>query len=79
LLKNSSKFSMPIWKLSRSSPEVRLRGKRHAWETFQLEGLSGAAAAEQSGLKVANVFMAKSNVQNMIHEELAKLEGPVAL
>jgi RNA polymerase sigma-70 factor (ECF subfamily) len=48
----------------------------HTWEAFRLttaEALSGAAAAERLGLKVATVFKAKSKVQQMLREEVEKL------
>jgi len=66
--------------LEEASVRVRLRVAPHTWEAFRLtahEGLSGVEAAQQLGLQVATVFKAKSKVQNMLREELHKLEeGP---
>jgi RNA polymerase sigma-70 factor (ECF subfamily) len=56
---------------------VRLRVQPQTWEAFRLtalEGLSGAAAAEQLKLRVATEFNAKSKVLRMLQEELRKLE-----
>ena len=58
---------------------VRARVAAHTWDAFRLtalEGLSGADAAARLGMKVANVFVAKSEVQRMLQEEIRKLEGP---
>jgi RNA polymerase sigma factor (sigma-70 family) len=58
---------------------VRLRVRPQTWDAFRLtalEGLSGAAAAEQLKMRVATVFNAKSKVHRMLQEELGKLEGP---
>jgi RNA polymerase sigma factor (sigma-70 family) len=57
---------------------VRQRVEPHTWEAFHLtavEGLSGAEAAARLGLKVATVFKAKSKVQKLLQEEVARLEG----
>jgi RNA polymerase sigma-70 factor (ECF subfamily) len=58
---------------------VRLRVAPQTWEAFRLtaqEGLSGAEAAQQIPMQVAQVFVAKRRVQNMLREEIAKLEAP---
>jgi RNA polymerase sigma-70 factor (ECF subfamily) len=60
---------------------VRVQGRvePHTWEAFRLtalEGLSGAEAAGRLRLKVATVYKAKSKVQQMLQEEVARLEGP---
>jgi RNA polymerase sigma-70 factor (ECF subfamily) len=58
---------------------VRLRVRPLTWDAFRLtalEGLSGAAAAEQLKMRVATVFNAKSKVHRMLQEELRKLEDP---
>ncbi len=63
--------------LDEATARVRLRVEPHTWEAFRLtalDGLSGAAAAEQLGVPVATVFKAKSNVQKMLQAELEKLE-----
>ncbi|HZV03939.1 MAG TPA: sigma-70 family RNA polymerase sigma factor [Gemmataceae bacterium] len=62
--------------LAEAAERVRRRVEPHTWEAFRLtalEGLSGAAAAEQLGMKVATVFKAKSKVQKMLQEEIARL------
>jgi RNA polymerase sigma-70 factor (ECF subfamily) len=58
---------------------VRLRIQARTWEAFRLtalEGLSGAAAAEQLQMKVAAVFVAKREVKKKLAEEIRRLEGP---
>jgi RNA polymerase sigma-70 factor (ECF subfamily) len=65
--------------LEEATARVRRRVEPHTWEAFRLtalERLSGAAAAVQLGLKVATVFKAKSKVQKMLQEEIARLEEP---
>jgi len=65
--------------LDEAMRRVQARVLPHTWEAFRLtalEGLSGAATAARLGLKVANVFVAKSEVQKMLREEVAALEGP---
>jgi RNA polymerase sigma factor (sigma-70 family) len=57
---------------------IRLRVEPHTWEAFRLtaiERLSGAFVAERLGIKIATVFKAKSKVQRMLREEIARLEG----
>jgi RNA polymerase sigma-70 factor (ECF subfamily) len=64
--------------LEEATIRVRLRVEPHTWEAFRLtaiEGMSGAAVAEQLRLKVATVFKAKSKVQRMLREEISRLEG----
>jgi RNA polymerase sigma-70 factor (ECF subfamily) len=64
--------------LEEATIRIRLRVEPHTWEAFRLtaiEGMSGAAVAERLGLKVATVFKAKSKVQRMFREEIARLEG----
>jgi predicted DNA-binding protein (UPF0251 family) len=58
---------------------VQLRVQPHTWEAFRLtaqEGLSGAEAAGRLGIKVATVFVARNKVQNMLRDEVRRLEGP---
>jgi RNA polymerase sigma-70 factor (ECF subfamily) len=58
--------------------QVRQRVEPHTWEAFlltALEGLSGAVVAERLGMKVATVFKAKSKVQKMLQEVIARAEG----
>jgi RNA polymerase sigma-70 factor (ECF subfamily) len=62
--------------LAEAVDRVRRRVEPHTWEAFRLtavERLSGAAAAEQLGMKVVTVFKAKSKVQKMLREEVARL------
>ena len=65
--------------LAEARASVQRRVEPHTWEAFHLtavEGLSGAEVAERLGLKVATVFKAKSKVQQMLHEEVARLDQP---
>ena len=65
--------------LEEASALVRLRVAPQTWEAFRLtaiEQLSGAEAAEKIGMQVAQVYVAKRRVQNMLREEIQKLEGP---
>jgi RNA polymerase sigma-70 factor (ECF subfamily) len=65
--------------LAEAADRVRRRVEPHTWEAFRLtalERLSGAAAAEQLGMKLATVFKAKSKVQKMLQEEVARLGAP---
>src|SRR5262245_34103920 len=62
--------------------EAQDRGRRrvepHTWEAFHLSavgGLSGAEVAGRLGMKVATVFKARSKVQKMLQDEVARLEG----
>src|SRR4051794_3197062 len=57
---------------------VRLRVEPRTWEAFRLtaiDGMAGAAVAERLRMKVATVFKAKSKVQRMLREQIARLEG----
>jgi RNA polymerase sigma-70 factor (ECF subfamily) len=65
--------------LEEAKARVQQRVESHTWDAFRLtalERLSGAAVAEQLRLKVTTVFKAKSKVLKMLHEELARLDGP---
>jgi RNA polymerase sigma-70 factor (ECF subfamily) len=58
---------------------VRLRVAPQTWQAFRLtalEGLSGAEAAAQIPMQVAQVFVARRRVQKMLQEEIARLEKP---
>lgn len=60
-----------------ATARVKLRVDTPTWEAFRLTavaGLSGAEAAERTGLKVATVFVAKGRVQKMLQEEIHALE-----
>jgi RNA polymerase sigma-70 factor (ECF subfamily) len=57
---------------------VRLRVASQTWEAFRLtarEGLSGAEAAGQIGMQVAQVYVARRRVQAMLAEEVRSLES----
>jgi RNA polymerase sigma-70 factor (ECF subfamily) len=63
--------------LTEASNLVRLRVEPRTWEAFDLlavQGCSGAQTAERLNMKVATVFVARSKVQRMLREELARLE-----
>ena len=67
--------------LEEALERVQARVEPHTWEAFHLtafEGLSGAAVAEKLAMKVATVFKARSKVQQMLQEEIRKLEEPDA-
>jgi DNA-directed RNA polymerase specialized sigma24 family protein len=56
---------------------VRPRVAQRTWDAFRLttlEGCSGGAAARLD-MKVARVYLAKSEVKKMIKDEIRKLEG----
>ena len=64
--------------LERAAERVRARVAPRTWEAYRLtalERLSGAEAAHRLDMKVARVFVAKSEVRKMIQDELRKLEG----
>jgi RNA polymerase sigma-70 factor (ECF subfamily) len=65
--------------LAEAQQRVQGRVEPHTWEAFRLtalEGHSGAEAAARLGLKVATVYKAKSKVQQMLREEVARLDQP---
>jgi RNA polymerase sigma factor (sigma-70 family) len=56
---------------------VRPRLAQRTWDAFRLtalEGVSGAAAAAMLEMKVARVYVAKSEVKQMIRQQVRKLE-----
>jgi RNA polymerase sigma factor (sigma-70 family) len=64
--------------LEEAMARVRLRVQPHTWEAFRLvalDGISGAAAGEHLGMKVATVYVARSKVQKMLQEEVRRLQG----
>ena len=64
--------------LDEAMARVRPRVAPRTWDAFRLtalEGCSGAAAAAQLEMKVAHVYVAKSEVKTMIREEVRRLEG----
>src|SRR5262245_43188483 len=65
--------------LEEAMTRVRLRVEPRTWDAFRLlalEGKSGVEAANQLGMKVATVFVARSKVQRMIQEQARKLDAP---
>ena len=65
--------------LAEAEALVQQRVEPHTWEAFRLtavEGLSGAEVGARLGMKVATVFKAKSKVQHMLHDEIARLDQP---
>jgi RNA polymerase sigma-70 factor (ECF subfamily) len=64
--------------LDHAMERVRQRVSARTWDAFRLtalEGWSGAAAAERLEMKIARVYGARSAVQEMIRQEVRKLEG----
>jgi RNA polymerase sigma-70 factor (ECF subfamily) len=64
--------------LALAQERVRQRVESQTWEAFRLtavEGRSGAEAAEQLGMRRGSVFQAKSRVQQMLREEIERLES----
>jgi RNA polymerase sigma-70 factor (ECF subfamily) len=64
--------------LEEAKRRVRQRVAPHRWEAFRLtaeEGLSGAEAAARLKLPVAQVYVARSDVLQMLQEETRQLEG----
>ena len=63
--------------MDRAMERVRRRVAARTWDAFRLtalDGLSGSAAAGRLEMKVARVYGAKSEVKEMIREEVLKLE-----
>jgi RNA polymerase sigma factor (sigma-70 family) len=63
--------------LKEAAIRVRIRVEPRTWDAFRLlalEGRSGAEAAKVLGMKVGALFVARSKVQRMLREELARLE-----
>lgn len=59
--------------------QVSRRVEQATWEAFRLlalENESGAEAAKRLNMRVAAVYKARSRVQQMIQDELAKLDAP---
>jgi RNA polymerase sigma-70 factor (ECF subfamily) len=64
--------------LDLASERVRARVEPRSWSAFRmtaLEGRSGAEAAAELGLRVGAVFQAKSRVQQLLREEVERLES----
>jgi RNA polymerase sigma-70 factor (ECF subfamily) len=63
--------------LAEAYARVRVRVAPVTWESFRLtalEQLPGAEAARRLGVPVANVFVARSNVQKLLREEVRRLD-----
>jgi RNA polymerase sigma-70 factor (ECF subfamily) len=63
--------------LEEAMRRVRLRVAQQTWQAFRLtaiDGLSGAEVAGQTGMQVAQVYVAKRRVQKMLETEVQKLE-----
>lgn len=55
---------------------VKARVHEKTWEAFKLlalDDLEGKAIAEQLGMSISSVYVARHNVQKMLTEEIAKL------
>jgi RNA polymerase sigma-70 factor (ECF subfamily) len=55
---------------------VKARVHEKTWEAFKLLALGdmeGKAIAEQLGMSISSVYVARHNVQKMLTEEIAKL------
>jgi RNA polymerase sigma-70 factor (ECF subfamily) len=64
--------------LEEATRAVRLRVEPHTWEAFRLtavEGLPGAEVAARLGLAIYVVFKARSKVQKMLRDAVARLEA----
>ncbi len=64
--------------LEEAGRRVRERIALKTWEAYRLtaiEGLSGADAAAQLGMKVAAVFVSRSNVTKQLNREVVALEN----
>ena len=64
--------------MTEAMKRVQKRVQPHTWEVFRLvthDGLSGADVAARLDMKVGAVWVAKSKVQKMIHNEIRRLES----
>jgi RNA polymerase sigma-70 factor (ECF subfamily) len=64
--------------LEEAERRVRKRVAPHTWEAYRLtaiEGLSGAEAAARLGMKVAAVYVSRSNVTKQLKCEIQALEA----
>jgi RNA polymerase sigma-70 factor (ECF subfamily) len=63
--------------LEQALARVRLRVQPHTWDAFRMtaiEDMSAADVARQLGMKPGAIYVARSKVQKMIQEEMAKLD-----
>jgi RNA polymerase sigma-70 factor (ECF subfamily) len=64
--------------LERAIKRVQARVEPATWEAFRLtaiEGIPAAEVAKRLEKQVATVYVSRSNVQKMLHEEVAALES----
>lgn len=65
--------------LEEAMARVQLRVEAKTWEAFRLlafEQRPGKEVADRLGMEIATLYVAKSRVQKMLREEIARLEGP---
>jgi RNA polymerase sigma-70 factor (ECF subfamily) len=65
--------------LDMAMAEVRGRVEAQTWQAFELTAVQGVAAAEAAGrlgMRIGTVYQARSNVQRLIKEALARLAPP---
>ncbi len=63
--------------LQEATEAVQERIEHQTWEAYRLtaiERLSGAEAAQQLGMPVMNVYVARRRVQEMLRREVERLE-----
>lgn len=63
--------------LQRAEDRVQPRVQPNTWEAYRLagkDGLSGPEAAQKIGIAVAKVYVYRKRVQQMIREEIQRLE-----
>ncbi len=61
-----------------SASAVKSRVAESTWQAFELtaiQGIPGAQVAEQLGMQLPNVYVARGRVQRMISEMIAELDG----
>jgi RNA polymerase sigma-70 factor (ECF subfamily) len=66
--------------LQQATEAVQARIEYQTWEAYRLtaiERLSGAEAAQQLGMPVMNVYVARRRVQEMLRREVERLEQDV--
>jgi RNA polymerase sigma factor (sigma-70 family) len=64
--------------LREAMDRVRLRVEPRTWEAFRLlaiEELPGAEVARRLGMKVATAYVARSKVQRLLRDEIARLDA----
>lgn len=67
--------------LTAAIDDVKTRVKPHTWRAFEIvafERRTGHEAAEELGISTDLVYSARRNVQKMLQETVARLEGGVA-